>query len=123
MQPSTSAGKNYVLIISITCVMFTLISSMITMLATGFRGIGTDLVRLALTLGLCYFLCQGHRWARWVAGILFSLGGVVGVVSGIALLPETPLAILLVIMGGAYLGFVGVLFFVPSVRAFFQPQG
>lgn len=93
------------------------------MLSAGMEHISVDMVRLLLTLGLCYFLSQGHGWARWVAGVLFSLGGLLGVIAGVALLPETPLAILIVIMSAAYLGFAGVLFFVPSVRAFFRPQG
>ena len=76
-------------------------------------------VRFVLTVGLCIFLYRGSNWARWVAGILFALGGLGSLIEGVAALSTSMASLLLFGMGLVYLGSAVILFFVPAVRAYF----
>lgn len=78
-----------------------------------------QIVRLILTGVLCVFLYRGVNWARWVAGILFVLAGIVGIASGTALLYIGAGAFVLLAMGAVYVGSAVILLFVPSVRTYF----
>jgi hypothetical protein len=124
MSTSTHPGRPYVIGVIVACLLLSLSSILITNLATGPQKLGQQGIRLLLEIGMCFYLYQGRNWARWVAGILFGLTGLAGLIGGAALLSQSPFAFLLILLAAIYLACMAVLFFIPSVRAYFtQPHG
>ena len=122
MNTATHPGRPYVIGVIVACLLVSLSSILLTNLASGPQNLGQQGIRLLLTIGLCFYLYQGRNWARWVAGILFGLAGLVGILGAFALLGQSVFALLPILLAVIYLVCMAVLFFVPIVRAYFtQP--
>jgi hypothetical protein len=93
-------------------------------------------VRLALEAGLLYCVYKGYSWARWVAGILFALGALLGCLPALQIFSAGPAVglqgdRLSLIWGGllllgtmlfAYAASAAILLASESVRAFQAAQ-
>ncbi len=93
-------------------------------------------VRLTLEAGLCYCVYKGYSWARWVAGILFALGAILGCLPTLQIFSAGPSFVFqggrqLLALGGlllvgtmlfAYLVCAAILLASASVRAFQEAQ-
>jgi hypothetical protein len=120
MEPSKARGRQLVIAVIAISIGASLLSTVLTASTLGTQRIGRDAIRLILNILLCISLYQGKNWARWVVGVLMAIGGIAGILGGLALLSGTPLAFILILMGIAYFVCVYILFFVPSVKAYFQ---
>ncbi|MGI8982608.1 MAG: hypothetical protein ACR2FY_25530 [Pirellulaceae bacterium] len=82
------------------------------------------IVRLALTIGLCVMLWRGHSWARWLAAVLFGLGGVAGilVLTSSATAKQPAVGTLMLFMAIIYFVISASLILSSDVRAFMAFQ-
>lgn len=123
MTTSTHPGRPYVIGVIVTSLLVSLGTMLLTTLATGPQNLGQQAIRLLLEIGLYFYLYQGRNWARWVAGSFLGLAGLLGVIAGMALLSQSPFALLLILQAAIFFSCMAVLFFIPSVRAYFtQPH-
>jgi hypothetical protein len=124
MSTSTHPGRPYVIGVIVASLLLSLASILLTNLASGPQQLGQQAIRLLLEIGLYFYLYQGRNWARWVAGSFLGLAGLLGVIGGVALLSQSPFALLLILQAAIFFSCMAVLFFMPSVRAYFtQPHG
>jgi hypothetical protein len=82
----------------------------------------TSWVRLGLNILLCWFLYQGKNWARITSGILFGLGGILGLIMFLAL-PFTLNMIFLGAMAAFYSVCSILLLWYKPLKAHFQRNG
>lgn len=107
-----------------TCIGLTLVLS-VGVIVFYLANRGTDrlpaqLVRLALTGVLCFFLYRGSEIARWLSVVLFTLGGAL---AAPGLLQESvPGMIVTGVMAAVYLAVAGVLLWSRRVHAFMDHQ-
>ena len=113
------AGERIVLYIVVATLSISAAVIAWTTLATGPEKLPVQLVRFALTVLLCVFLFRGASSARWIAIVLFALGGLGATVGGFAILRESAFGLLLLAMGAAYLMNFALLAFNSSVKAHF----
>lgn len=114
-------GRRLVVLLIVVYLAMELFAFLTTPLSQGMMQWVAQLIRGFLTLVLCAFLYSGHNWARWVVGILSTLGGLYGLSTGASLSSHGQPDILLIVLGLIELASAAILFFVPSVRAFFGP--
>lgn len=126
MNSSAQKGKSLVIAIIVTIVSVSLMNSFFTNLINPnqpFAEIVKDGIRLALTFLVCYFLYQGHGWAKWVLGVLAALGGFVAIPGALLVIRFSLLgAFWLLVMGAIYLAASWVLLRSPEVKAFQSSQ-
>ncbi len=78
MNTTTHPGRPYVIGVIVACLLISLGTMLLTNQATGPQELGQQGIRLLLTLGLCFYLYQEFAtWARWVAGLLFGVAGLI----------------------------------------------
>jgi hypothetical protein len=119
MQAQTETGRRLVLAVIVATLTLEVLAIVAFNTVQGPQSLPQQIVRFFLTVGLCVFLYRGANWARWVAGILYALGGLGSLVGGVATLTTTMAGLGLLIMGIVYVASAVILFFVPTVRAFF----
>lgn len=112
-------GRRLVAVLIVAYLAMELYVFLTTTLNRGIVELITQLIRGYLLLVLCAFLYSGRNWARWVLAILSTLGGLFGLHSGVLRALNGQSGISLVVMGLINVASVAILFFVPSVRAFF----
>jgi drug/metabolite transporter (DMT)-like permease len=122
MDQQMQNGRRLVWVVVLGAVIVDALTILTYNITIGSDQLLTQLFRFGLTLVLCRFLLRGANWARWVAGILFSLGGLVAALAGIAMAmtPEGTLGLLMLAIGLLFLAFAILLFCVPSVRLYFR---
>ncbi|THF69200.1 hypothetical protein E7T06_13065 [Deinococcus sp. Arct2-2] len=79
----------------------------------------TSLIRFALTLGLCWQLYHGKKWARVVSILLMTIAGLQTVVAGVVLMSYGSLALMIIAFGVVYLGAAVAISLPPQVRHYF----
>lgn len=119
METKPEAGRRLVLAIIVASLALSVLAILVFNVARGPERLPQQIVRFLLTVGLCVFLYRGANWARWVAGILFTLGGVGSLLVGSVALTTSLAGLLLIAMGLIYAGSAVVLFFVPPVQRYF----
>lgn len=81
-------GKKILLAMIITVLLISVLTTSMNFIlytTNGYREVAVTKLfqgglRLILTMILCYFLYQGHRWAKGVSSILFFISGVFSLV-------------------------------------------
>lgn len=122
MFAKNAAGHSLVLLTIIAILFTEVVVIGYSTLAGSMDQIGTDSIRLFVTIALCVFLYAGANWARWVTGIL----SILSVTRGLLTLIEHPatiasrLSLLLLILMHAT--FVLLLLFVPAVKSYFATK-
>jgi hypothetical protein len=119
MEAKPETGRRLVLAVIVASLTLSVLVIVAFNLGRGPERLPQQIVRLLLTIGLCVFLYRGANWARWVAGLLFALGGLGSLLGGLAALSTGMAGLLLIVMGLVYVGSAVVLFFAPTVRAYF----
>lgn len=119
METKPDTGRWLVLAIIVASLSLSLLAIAAFNISGGPERLPRQIVRFFLTVGLCVFLYRGANWARWVAGILFALGGLGSLIGGVAVLTTSMAGLLLFVMGLVYLASALILLFVPAVRAYF----
>jgi hypothetical protein len=123
MSEEALAGRGLVIGVIATSLIVSLTTTLISERLVEENDLGTDIVRFVLTLLLCLALYQGRGWARWFSVVSFTIGGVGALIAGFIFLPIVPVAApLLFFMGIIYTGCGIVLWWVPSVAAYFAEQ-
>lgn len=123
MSEEALAGRGLVIGVIATSLIVSLTTTLISARMVEDNDLGTDMVRFVLTLLLCLALYQGRGWARWFSVFSFLIGGVGALIAGVLFLRAVPFAApLLLFMGIAYTGCAIVLWWVPSVAAYFAEQ-
>lgn len=120
MQPQTKVGRWLVLVVIVATLTLSVLVIVAFNTIQGPQRLPQQIVRFFLTVGLSVFLYRGANWARWVAGILFALGGVGSLVGGVLTLSTSMAGLLLLVMGFVYVASAVILLFVPAVQAFFD---
>ena len=120
MDPQIYRGRRLVLLVIIVCIGISLGTIVFTNLMLGPQNLGMQSVRFALTVFLCVMLYQGRNWARWVFGSLLLIGGTGFLLSGLPFLTQSLFGLFIIVLAFSYLGCAGILFFAPSVRAYFD---
>ena len=119
MSSRDISGRPLVVGVIATTLSMSVIVILLYNIQLGPQALPQQMVRFLLTVGLCIFLYQGANWARWVAGVLFSLGGLGGLLGGLAAISTGLAGLLLAIMGLVYAVCAIILFFAPTVRKYF----
>lgn len=120
METKPDTGRSLVLAVIVASLSLSVLVIVAFNIGRGPERLPQQIVRFFLTVGLCVILYRGANWARWVAGILFALGGLGSLIGGVASLSTSIMAgLLLVVMGLVYLASAVILLFVPAVRAYF----
>lgn len=119
MELRTSTGRRLVLAIIVASLAISVLVIVAFTVARGTALLPQQIVRFLLTVGLCVFLYRGANWARWVAVILFALGGVMSLVGASAPSSTSMSGLLLLLMGLVYAASALILLLVPTVRAHF----
>jgi len=118
MEPQSAAGRRLVLAIVVATLALSVLVDVMLITNRGSERLW-DIVRFLLTVGLCVFLYRGVNWARWVASILFALGGLRSLIGGGTILARSMAGLLLLGMGLVYVASAVILLFVPTVKAYF----
>jgi hypothetical protein len=120
MDEEVLAGRNLVIGVIATSLIVSITNTLILSRLSEENDLGVDLVRFVLTILLGVALYQGRGWARWFSVFSFMLGGVGGLIAGVFFLPTVPIAVpLFFFMGIAYTACGIVLWWLPSVAAYF----
>ncbi len=120
MEPQVERGRRLVLAVMVATLTLSVLVIGTFNIVQGSERLPQQIVRFLLTVGLCVFLYRGANWARWVASVLFVLGGVGSLLGGIAVLSTSMTGLLLIGVGLVYVASAVVLLAVPAVRAYFQ---
>ncbi|MFY9346041.1 MAG: hypothetical protein WAT39_26360 [Planctomycetota bacterium] len=112
-------GRRIVLIIIIATLSMSAAVTATYLLVRGSDRLSQQWVRFVLTVILSLNLYWGAAWARWIASVLFLIGGVLGLVSLFGLRQMDFAALLLTALCLTYLGSAVALIALPSVRAHF----
>lgn len=86
----------------------------------GTEGLPARLVRLQLTVILCYFLYRGSKFAKWIAVVLFTLGGAMA--APFIIDNSLEVSIISGILAAIYLSFAWVLIWSERVNEFLDQQ-
>jgi hypothetical protein len=118
-----TAGRNIVIRLSWMVICFSAVTILHYNLILGPRKLPEQLIRFALTIWLCYSIYQGSQAARWIAIVLFAIGGV-GLIVLVVRLKEMDMfdAISAGVQGATYLVFAGSLLGSAKVIAFMNSQ-
>lgn len=126
MNSTAQRGKMLVLIIIAAVIGVSLINSVVTSTLLPNQPVSEtvkDGIRLALTLLLCYFLYQGHGWAKWVTGVLIGLGGFLAIPGALLVIRYSLLgALWLLMMAAIYLTASWILLRSSEIKAFQSAQ-
>ena len=80
------------------------------------------MIRFSLTVILLYFLYKGHKWAKIISIILFSLGTIVAIISLFVIeaniMNKTPFLVMVIVYCMAIYHFA----FAESFKAFYNYQ-
>lgn len=126
MTTEVSQGKSLIITIIAIILGFSLLSMITSFLRSGISI--TPIIRLVLNIALMFALFQGKHWARWIVGILAVIAGVITLLGGAAAIKiaaqiETAgifAAVLIMLMGIAYLVSATLLFTSPAIKAYFE---
>lgn len=103
----------------LTCVVGLQLLNAVLRLVEGQYGLGS-IVRMVLTLWLCWSVYSGQAWARVVLGGLLTLGGALTAFGGLGLLALAPgFGVFFLLIGLLQLGCAVGLFAIPQVRDHF----
>ena len=125
MDRDVEYGRRVVLVIIISSLAISVISNLFIFLTAepGTQRIGQQLVRMSMGVALCFFLYRGANWARLLAGFIFAIACPVGVIGGLRVLRlhwiTDILGAVLIAMGVVLGAFFVLLYFSPSVKAYF----
>lgn len=119
LSPKAREGQRIVWIIAGVFLFNSAAAIIVYVVRLGPHKLDQQLVRFAITVALCAFLCRGHRWARWVTAVLAAIAGALRFVVGIKI-GMTFLAIYFYGMTLAYSAIAGILVNSAAVRQFFQ---
>lgn len=121
VPPQFASGRRLVLAIIVASLTLDVLVIVTFNFVRGAELLPQQIVRFLLTVVLYVFLYRGANWARWAAGILFSLSGFGALQEWFALVSISMAGLLLIAMGLVYVASTVILLFVPSVRAYFSP--
>jgi hypothetical protein len=121
--PRDGVGKILVLAVLATVLLVQLAVAGLTVLRAGPAGMGSTLIRIAVSLVLSGYLYRGREWARITMAVLLMLGALVAIVGGLQMLQLGAVGWIIFAMGAIYGGCAAILLFSSSVRDFLSLQG
>lgn len=116
-------GRNAVMSIIIVTLTIAATTIIFSWLVSGFEDIVIELIRFALTCGLCYGLYRGYNWARY---IMIPLAGLTSIISFLALLTLASLtegAMIFLMLGLLYGAIAFSLMFSKNIKYYFENMG
>ena len=119
MDSDAERGRRLVVLVIVACLTLSVLVIFAYNIIVGSDTLPQQIVRLILTAGLCIFLYRGANWARWVASVLFALGGLFSLFAWLIIPSIRLTGLLQLVMGLVYGAIAIVLLFVPTVRAHF----
>jgi hypothetical protein len=122
VAPRDGRGKILVLGVLATVLLIQLVVAGLTVLRAGPAGMGSTLIRIAISLALSGYLYRGREWARITMAVLLILGALVAIVGGLQVLQLGAVGWMIFAMGAVYGVCAAILLFSPSVREFLSLQ-
>jgi len=113
-------GRALAIIIILVSLIITLFSGTMSALKLEFSI--SFLTRLALSVILYTLFYQGYNFARLIMIVLFGIAGLFGIISGIKLLNESWLAVILIFIGVVYISVSVMLLKIKSIKVFQEYQ-
>jgi|GEM_PF-2015682 hypothetical protein len=119
-QESDKVGRGRLIVIAVIAIVifFSFVTFAAGIMRLNLSAFG--MARFILTIGLCVMMWRGHSWARWLAAVLFGLGGVAAML--VLTSPETvdqpAVGTVMLFMGIVYFVISASLIFSSDVRAF-----
>jgi peptidoglycan/LPS O-acetylase OafA/YrhL len=121
MRDSTT-GRSLVMVVVFATLALSITVMAMTNSAFEPDRVTTSVIRLLIQVGLCFALLNGANWARWLMAILYAIGGVGALASGLSIGPGNIGGMMLLVMAMVYLGSFVILAFVPSVNDFYSSR-
>jgi hypothetical protein len=122
VSKETKRGRIIVMAIMVATIALSLANIALFNAIVGQEKLPEQTVRLGLTVLLMFFLYTGYSFARWIAVVLFGLGGLLAILGGTRLVSWTPLGFLMILLGVVYAASAIALAASSSVKAFLQAQ-
>lgn len=126
MSISALKGKRTLQLIIGVLISISVLSIISQILAVGPFKLLSQIIRLALNIGLCFYMYKGHRWARAIIIILSLLTVLYSGYALILLYTMTSRALLMLPFMVAYGAIAYLLIFSKSIKAYFEhikPKG
>jgi len=123
MDAQIELGRRLVLGVIVAILSISVVVILSFVLALGTSRLLPQIIRLMITIVICMYLYKGAPWARWVLSALISVGGIMGILSGLgglALAGANSAHFYMLLMGSTYIASVAVLWLAPPVRAYFR---
>ncbi len=120
METNIEKGRNMVIIA--ICIMLGV--SLLNFLLNQISGVNENffvwVVRFLLTCLLCYFIYNGHSWAKWLSIVLLGITCVLSLIGTLSIFLSLLLGLQSFLLFAAYLTVILILLIPQSVRDYFN---